>query len=209
MMPRLSMPPLAVLIAATAVATTARGQEALSRDETARWMAVGQKCEAPLIRIPSLDGGFEIYIESPAARVAVVAAAAAMNHLSFDTERVRTALKDGYRVWISRQDSATSSIAVDDVGIRAEHQPELKPVGMRDERLTLGIAPSHGIIEAVRVRFPEFEFSAMPDHDFTIVLYTNRGIQRYRVTAHNRSGLIPICNPTRNPLDEAATLAFP
>jgi hypothetical protein len=170
-------------------------QEAsLNRDEAAKWIAVGQRCEAPLIRIPSRDGSFEIYIESPAARAAVVAAAAMMNHQPIDARRVQTAIRAGYRVWASYTDLSPRTIRIEQMTVRSAQRPEIKPASIRDERLSLGIAPSHGIVEAVRVRFPEFEFLDLPHQDFWLVLRTNRGLQRYLVPQNRRLKLVRVCN---------------
>src|SRR5438552_3217422 len=69
-------------------------QPSLTPEETAGWIAVGQRCQAPVTRIPGRDGTFDIYIESPAARAAVVAATATMMHQSLEARGVKTALKD-------------------------------------------------------------------------------------------------------------------
>src|SRR5215471_226576 len=71
----------------------------LRTEEVAGWMATGQRCQAPLTRITTRDGNFEIFIESPDARAAIVAAAATMNHQPLDSSRVQTSLRDGYRIW--------------------------------------------------------------------------------------------------------------
>jgi len=160
-------------------------------------MAVGEKCQAPLTKISTRDGNFDIFIEGPAARAAIVAAAAMMNHQLLDAARVQTSLAAGYRIWASYTDSSRRTISVDHITIQAKGQRELRSVASREERLTLGTAPSHGIIEAVRVRFPEFTFSHLPEQDFYVILHTSAGVQRYLVTQSDRTRLMGVCNAAR------------
>ena len=84
------------LTIATLLVICAQGDAAqsssLTLEDRATWMAVGQRCRAPVTRIPSRDGTFDIYIESRAARAAVVAATATMMHQSFEASGVKTAL---------------------------------------------------------------------------------------------------------------------
>lgn len=166
----------------------------LRAEEVAAWMATGQTCQAPLTRIATRDGNFEILIESPAARAAIVAAAATMNHQPLDAARVQTSLADGYRIWASYTDRSRRNVSINDITIQRTDKVELRSVGSRDERLALGIASSHGLIEAVRARFPEFIFANLPDRDFHVVLHTSVGVQRYRVTPSDRARLIGVCN---------------
>jgi hypothetical protein len=175
-------------------ASGAAQSASLRQEEVAAWMATGQKCQAPLTRIATRDGNFEIFIEDPGARAAIVAAAATMNHQPLDAVRVRTSLRDGYRIWASYTDSSRRDVSVSDITIQATGTRELRPAASREERLALGIASSHGIIEAVRVRFPEFTFPTLPEHDFYVVLHTTVGIQRYHVTPTDRTRLMGVCN---------------
>ncbi|HMJ84313.1 MAG TPA: hypothetical protein VK504_14135 [Vicinamibacterales bacterium] len=165
----------------------------LTQEETAYWLAVGQRCQAPLIRLPG-RGAFDIYIESPAARAAIVAATATMMHQSLDAPGVKTALQDGYRVWVAFTPSSPTNMAVRRITIRPRGGKVVQPVEVRRERLVVGTAPSHGIIETLRFRFQEFVFPTLPSGELEVVLDTNAGMQRYRVTAQARSLLIRVCN---------------
>lgn len=172
-------------------------QASLNRDEVLRWMSVGEKCEAPLIRIVTRDGNFEVYIESPEARAAIVSAAATMNHQPLDASRVMTALRDGYRIWVTYTDGSSRRVSVSRISLRTSRQPELQPIAVHDERLFVGIAPSHGLVEAVRARFPEFEFPDLPSRNFTVVLHTSAGLQQYAVTDNDGKRMMRVCNDPR------------
>jgi hypothetical protein len=194
----LNLVTVALVLLTSGLVRSATQESALSPDERMRWMTAGhQSCQAPLIRIPSSDGQFDFYVESPAARAAVVGAAALMNHQPLDAQRVQTAARGGYRIWASRTDISSGATRVEQITIRSGRQPEIKALSVREERLTLGIAPSHGIVEPVRVRFPEFEFPDLPQQDFWVVVRTNNGIQRYSVTATDRTKLLRVCNQDR------------
>jgi hypothetical protein len=169
-------------------------QQALSVEETATWMAVGQRCQAPVIRIPGRDGTFDIYIESPAARAAVVAATARMMHQSLEAMGVKSALKDGYRIWASSTARTLSILTIDRISVRSRGGARIEATDVRRERLFLGTVASHGIIEPLRARFPEYVFSALPPGPLEVVLHMPAGVQRYRVTDEDRSRLITVCN---------------
>jgi len=169
-------------------------QQSLTAEETAAWMAVGQRCEAPVTRIPSRDGTFDIYIESPAARAAVVAATARMMQKSLEARGVKTALKDGYRIWASSDARGLRIQTIDRISVRTPGGASIEATDVRRERLFLGTVASHGIIEPLRARFPEFVFSTLPPGPLEVVLHMPGGIQRYRVTEQDRSRLIDVCN---------------
>lgn len=164
--------------------------------EEARWIAVGQRCEAPIIRIPGRHRDFDVYVESPAARIALAAATAVLMHQPFDAARVRTAMHlPGFRIWVAPTiEGVGANVSVDRVTVRPANGVELAASAVRWRRLTLGIAGSHGIIEPLRVRFPEWVFSDLPEDRLQIVLHTNAGIQRYAVTRADWSTLIRVCN---------------
>jgi hypothetical protein len=117
-----------------------------------------------------------------------------MNHQLLDASRVQTSLRDGYRIWATYTDGSRRNVSVSDITIQAIGGRELRSVGAREERLTLGIASSHGLLEDVRARFPEYMFPNVPAHDFYVVLHTSVGIQRYRVTPDDRARLMDVCN---------------
>ena len=70
-------------------------------------------------------------------------------------------------------------------------------MSVRDEKFYVGIAPSHGIVDPLRNRFPEFTFDSLPSDDFEIVANTNTGVLRYRVTAADRHLVMHVCNEGR------------
>jgi hypothetical protein len=74
---------------------------------------------------------------------------------------------------------------------------EILPIAERDERLSLGTVPSHGIVEALRVRFPEYLFDRLPSDPFVVVVETSSGADQFRVTPRNHTGLIRVCNEPR------------
>jgi hypothetical protein len=167
-----------------------------SPEVEAKWIAVGQRCEAPIIRIPGRHGDFEVYVESPAARIALVAATATMMHQPMDAARVRTAMHlPGFRVWVApTTEGVASTLTIDRITVQPPTGAELAAAEVRWRRLALGIAPSHGIIEPLRARFPEFVFPDLPAGNLQIVLHTTAGVQRYTVTEPARSALIRVCN---------------
>ena len=71
---------------------------------------------------------------------------------------------------------------------------EISPVAEQDERLFLGTAPSHAIIEPLRARFPEFVFDRLPPDNFVVVVATSRGTQRFAVRQRDRAMSIRVCN---------------
>src|SRR5437868_4910221 len=54
--------------------------------------------------------------------------------------------------------------------------------------------PSHGIIEPLRARFPEFTFDSLPDGPFDVVVVTTKGGRRYHVTDAVRHQSLHVCN---------------
>lgn len=191
---RASRAAVAVLLVLAIHVSGSAAQESLTRDEIAAWMAVGQKCQAPIIRIPGRGGGFDIYIESPAGRAALVAATATMMHESLDAPGVRTAVQRGYRVWLATTGRRPQTVSIHQITIRARGRADLHPIRVRDELLALGTVPSHGIVEPLRVRSPEFVFSDLPRDDFFVVLHLSAGTERYRVASQDRSRVIRVCN---------------
>ncbi len=166
----------------------------LTTQELADAVAIGQRCQAPIIREPSDRGDFEMYIESPFARVALVAATALVMHQPLDAPGVKQAMQGGYRIWFARTPGAPFPATVTRVSVPSP-AGEIVPIAERDERLFLGTVPSHGIIEPLRARFPEYVFDRLPSGPFVVVVATSGGgAQRFRVTQKNRTALIRVCN---------------
>jgi hypothetical protein len=185
---------IAILCALACAQSDAAQTSSLTSEETAAWMAVGQGSQAPVTRIRGRDGTFDVYIESPAARAAVVAATATVMHQSLEARGVKTALKDGYRIWAFANAAALSTWTIDRISVRARGGVNIEALDVRRERLFLGTVASHGIIEPLRARFPEFVFGTLPPGPLEVVLHMPRGIQRYRVSDDDRSRLIGVCN---------------
>jgi hypothetical protein len=118
-----------------------------------------------------------------------------MMHQSLDSPRVQNSMqRPNYRVWGVYADDASHTTSVTRIGVRARSGPEVFPMTEQRERFTVGIAPSHGIIEAVRVRFPEAVFATLPTSDFDVLFHTSARVERYRVTARNRETPLHVCN---------------
>jgi hypothetical protein len=154
---------------------------------------LGQRCQAPIIRLSGSRADFDVYVESPFARVALVAAAARVMHQPLDAPGVKRAMRPGYRIWFVRKPEALFPAAITHVTVRST-AGEIMPVAEHDERLFLGTVPSHGIIEALRARFPEFVFDRLPPDSFVVIVGTSRGTQRFAVTRRDRMASIRVCN---------------
>jgi hypothetical protein len=165
----------------------------LTADEFAQAVRIGQRCEAPIMRLSASGANFDAYVESPFARVALVAATARVMHQSLESPGVKQAMRPGYRVWFVPKRNGLLPTAVTRVGVRFA-AGEIAPVGQMDERLFLGTVASHGIIEPLRARFPEFLFERWPPDDFVVVVNTERGTKRFTATARQRSSLMRVCN---------------
>jgi hypothetical protein len=171
----------------------AAAQEALDDKEVGHAIAVGRSCHAPIVRVTASVGDFDVYVESPFARVAVVAATALMMHERLDAPGVRRAMQPGYRIWLWHKRDSRRRISVSRLSVRS-HYGEVQPVAERRVTLFLGTVPSHGIIPPLRQRYPEFLFDSLPKGDFEIVLRTNEGLEHYRISEKDRTKLIPVCN---------------
>jgi hypothetical protein len=168
-------------------------QEALDEKEVHQAIAVGRTCHAPIIRVATRLGDFDVYVESPFARVALVAATALMMHQPLDARGVKRAMQPGYRIWLWHKRDSRRRISVSRLSVRSGDD-EILPVAERRATLFLGSVPSHGIIPPLRQRYPEFLFDSLPQADFEVVLHTKDGLQRYRINEEHRAKLIPVCN---------------
>ena len=101
----------------------------------------------------------------------------------------------GYRIWVATTiEGVGSHQSVDRIAVQPATGAEEAAIDVRRRRLTLGIAGSHGIIEPLRVRFPEWIFSDLPAENFQVVLYTNTGVERYPVAHRDPTMLLRVCN---------------
>jgi len=115
-------------------------------------------------------------------------------HQSLEAKGVRTALRGGYRICAFSSAPTLNALTIDRISVRARGGPRIEATEVRRERLFLGTVASHGIIEPLRARFPEFIFATLPPGPFDVVLHMPTGVQRYRVTDEDRSRLIGVCN---------------
>jgi hypothetical protein len=115
-------------------------------------------------------------------------------HQPLDAPGVKRAMRrPGYRVWFVRKPDAPFPAAITHVRVQST-AGERAPVTERNERLFLGTVPSHGIIEPLRARFPEFVFDPLPQDTFVLVVGTSGGTQRFTVTQRERTALMRVCN---------------
>ena len=64
-------------------------QTALTEHEIADAIALGRTCRAPIVHFEARE--FDLFVESPSGRAALIAAAAVVNHLPLDSAGVRNA----------------------------------------------------------------------------------------------------------------------
>ncbi len=102
-------------------------------------------------------------------------------------------MQPGFRRWVQRKPDAPLNVAVTQITVRSS-SGTARPVAQRNTRFFLGTVASHGIIEALRSRSPEFLFDSVPPGDCDVVLHTNRGTQLHAVTARDRAKLMRVCN---------------
>lgn len=179
------------MAALTALVTI--GGQPLPAGEMAAAIAMGQRCEAPMLRLVDRRNSFDGYVEKPFARVALVAATARVMHANLDAAGTRRAMRPGYRIWFERKPNVPANVRIERLAVVDMSGRELRPADETNERLFLGTVPSHGIVETFRRRFPESVFDALPA-SFTVTLGTTHGIERYRVTNLDRAAAIRVCN---------------
>src|SRR5207237_10865344 len=111
-----------------------------------------------LIRIAAAE--FGVYLESPSARMALVAATALVNHARLDAPGVTRAMQEAalptYRVWAAPRTGEYPNVVMKRISIRGTGGGEIQPIEEWHERFWVGTVPSHGIPEALRSRTPEY-----------------------------------------------------
>ena len=170
--------------------------ETLTDADRVQAIALGRTCQSPIVQVSREGGDFDVYIESPYARVALVAAAAQVMQQSIDAPGVRLAMKPGYRIWLHRTPRARIDYTVTQVYVRSGDH-DFSPVSESRDRFFLGTVPSHGMVEAVRSRIPEYSFDALPAGNFDVVVETSAGPQHYPVKQRDRQKLMRVCNDPR------------
>jgi hypothetical protein len=158
-------------------------------------IAIGRTCSAPIMRLQRPGGDFDVYIESPLARIALFAATAQQMHLPFDAATAARHLTTTTRIWADYSASGRRTIAVTGILVATSHPRTIsQPIAVGTSRLFLGRAASHGIIEGLRFRAGESTFDTLPSGNFTIILQTTGGVRRYPVTEGDRARLLHVCN---------------
>ena len=178
----------AIFLAAFSVepSTTAHLNEAI---------ALGRTCYAPIIRLQRPGTDFDVYVESPLARIALFSATAQQMHLPFDAAAAARHYTTTSRVWADYSAGGSRTIAVTGILVATSHPRSVsKPIAVKTEHFFLGRAASHGIIESLRFRAGESTFETLPSGDFMVVLETTAGRQEYRVTDTDRTKLLHVCN---------------
>lgn len=194
-------PPMATIVRTSAsiwpvllLCTLAREGQTRQSDETRQAaIELGRSCRAAIRRVPAGDNDFTVYIESPAGRVALIAAAAQMMGQSLEAPGVARAMKPGYRIWPVRTPAARHDRWVTGLYVQARGS-QLFPTATGGEKLFLGSVPTHGIVPDLRDRRPQFTFVSLPVGPFDVALQFNDGEQRYRVERADASGYLPVCN---------------
>jgi hypothetical protein len=160
---------------------------------------LGKSCgDVPLIKLVQPGGDFDVYVESPFARVAIHAAAAQQMHHAFDASNVTSDIGGpGYHVWLQYTLRAVRTLSVKRLVLQPTSGRDrriIEPIREGPFQLTAGAWPAHGIITDVRWRQYEWVFDRLPEGDFAVVLRTTTGVQRYHVTARERSRTMRVCN---------------
>ena len=187
---------LSLAIAGRAIAN--QPAAALSNAQIAEAISLGQQCgELPIVKVGSVGGDFEVYIESPFARVALFASLARQMHQPFGPSTVTLQMSAPvFHVWLQYVPTARLAVSVDRVVLQSSGSAESKDGGSRSVihplnghpfELTLGHVPAHGIITELRWRQFEWTFDRLPRQDFDAIVETSAGLQRYRVTAADRT----------------------
>jgi hypothetical protein len=180
--------PTAIVLAAISIAasSTTRLQEAI---------AVGRSCYAPIVRLQKPASDFDVYVESPLARIALLAATAEQMRLPFDVPTAERQLTTTDRIWADYAVNGRRTISVDGIVVATSHPHSIvRPIAVKSPRLFLGRAPSHGIVESLRFRPGERTFERLPAGDLTVILRTSAGVQEYPLTEKDRTKLLRVCN---------------
>jgi hypothetical protein len=175
-------------------------QGSLTESQIKDAIALGKDCGGiPLIRVGSPRGDFNVFIESPFARVAIHAAAARQMHQPFAAPQMtRDILAPDYRVWVQYVPDGRRAVSVSRVLLQPTGETGtagvIQPVRERGfSQLSVGALPAHGIITEVRWRGSEWRFDRIPAGDFKVILMTSAGQQRYAVTAKDRATPMKVC----------------
>jgi len=182
-----------LLLVALTVSTWA--QPALTDQQIADATVLGRRCQAPMVHFAERE--YDLYVESPLGHAALIVAAALMNHQPLDAPSVRNAMVPGYRIWAVRRFGVEPMPTITRITVKPRSGTELQATGERRDRLSMGTMPSHGIVDSLRTRLPQYEFSSLPPEDFDVLVHTEHGVRRYHVTSAKRTQLLQVCNERR------------
>jgi hypothetical protein len=188
--------------ALTAIAPTRAGagpREPILKEDLEAAIAVGRACKAPIIRIAAGHNTFDVFIESPLARIALLAATARQMHQPFDAAVAEQFVTDTYRVWVAypRSDYFHRNLTINRITLAPPGKKPVMPTEVRTHTFALGPVPAHGIIEALRFRSNESTFARLPDGPFSVMIGTNAGVERYQVSDTARTARLMVCNEPR------------
>jgi hypothetical protein len=176
-------------------------QESLTESQINEAIALGKDCGGiPLIRVGAPRGDFNVFIESPFARVAIHAAAARQMHQPFAAPQMtRDIVAPDYRIWVQYAPEGRRTVSVNYIFLRPTGKigtaGVIQPVRERGfSQLSVGALPAHGIVTEVRWRGSEWTFDRIPAGDFQVILETSAGQQRYAVTAKDRATPLRVCS---------------
>jgi hypothetical protein len=181
-----------ILLLLLGIGAESSDADSLTEQQMAQAIEMGRNCKAPVIRIAGRHD-FDIYVETPLARVSLVVATAKMMQQSLDAKNVKTAMRPVYGVWLDRTRDTWQRFSLITMTIWS-HGVEIRPSAVRNARLFLGTVPSHGIIEPLRSRHPEFLFDSLPAGGFEIVVQGTDGNQKYSVGKLEGTRPMRVCN---------------
>lgn len=189
-----------VLAAGLPLGASVAAQESLTESQIKEAIALGKDCGSiPLIRVGAPRGDFNVFIESPFARVAIHAAAARQMQQPFAAPQMtRDIVAPDYRIWVQYAPDGRRTVSVNRILVQPAGATEvagvIQPVRERGfSQLSVGALPAHGIITEVRWRGSEWTFDHIPAGDFQVILMTSAGKQRYAVTAKDRATPLKVC----------------
>ena len=164
----------------------------LTDAELADAVALGKRCKAPIVHFETPE--YDLYVESPFAHAALITAVAVVNHESVDAPGVRNAMTAPAAIWLTRKFGVAAMPTLDRIAVQPLHAVEIRATAERRERLFAGTLPSHGIVDNLRTRLPQYEFSDLPAGDYDVVVHLENGVRRHRVTASVRASAMDVCN---------------
>jgi hypothetical protein len=177
---------------------TSSSQQPLDDSAIKAAITLGNRCgEVPLIKLSETGHDFDVYVESPFARVAIYAAAARQMNAPFERKNV-TADIGGleYHLWLQYTLHASRTLTVRRLLLqpaRSHNRRVIEPIGERPFQLAARTRPAHGIVTEVRWRQYEWLFDHIPNDDFDVIVHTTAGTERFRVADRHRHMKMRVC----------------